>query len=249
MNRDSTWRPRATGDSRLAAIAVSLLCLASLAGFVVLAVYVQGGEVHRLDQQLLRAMRSASDVKDAIGPVWFEEMVRDVTAFGGTGPLAFIVLAVTGYLVVTGRPRTALLLVLVIVGGTALSFGLKAIIARPRPDLVPHGARVLTDSFPSGHATLSTVAYLTLASMLARVQSGRLARVYLVFLGLTIALAVGMTRVYLGVHWPSDVAGGLALGLAYASFAWLLERTLQRRRHIEPAPADEIGDGSAAPAG
>jgi undecaprenyl-diphosphatase len=214
-----------------------------LSAFLRLGAYAQRGEPHAWDEALLRVLRSPEDPANPVGPTWLEELVRDVTALGGLGVIAFVTLAVAGFLVAVGRRRTALLLCASVAGGAALSFFLKTVYGRPRPDLVPHGARVLTESFPSGHAAVSAVAYLTLGALLARVQPRRLLRTYVLGLAVLITLCVGASRVYLGVHWPSDVAGGWAFGCAWALLVWFLEGLLQRRGQVEPAPKPAPGDG------
>jgi undecaprenyl-diphosphatase len=196
-------------------------------------------EISRYDRGILRAMRSDADPSDPLGPPWFEETVRDVTALGGLGLLTLFTLIVIGYLVATRRRRTAVLLATSIAGGTALAFGLKDLFDRARPDVVPHLMHVSTASFPSGHAMLSAVVYLTLGALLAQVQSSWWLRAYVLAVAVLLAVLVGTSRVYLGVHWPSDVAGGFAVGCAWAGLAWVVERALQRRGDIEPEPTPE----------
>ena len=142
------------------------------------------------------------------------------------------------------RQRGAARLVAVSVGGgTALSSLLKLGFARPRPDLVPHAVEVYTASFPSGHAMLSAVTYLTLAALLARVQPRRRLRIYVLALAVLTSLLVGASRVYLGVHWPSDVAAGWCVGAAWALLCWLAALRLQRTGRVERADPAPPGDG------
>lgn len=234
----NTPLPSRVRDARATTWFVAGIAALGVATFLALGLYVQRGEIHRLDQALLEAVRSPEDLADAWGPTWFEESMRDLTAFGGVGPLTLVTAAVAGYLLAIRRRRTALLLVLVVAGGAAISFGLKEAFARARPEIVPHGARVLTFSFPSGHSMLSAVTYLTLAALVARVQDRRTARTYVMLLGLALTIAIGFSRVYLGVHWPSDVLAGISIGIAWSAAAWLVERRLQRAGTIEPAPPE-----------
>jgi undecaprenyl-diphosphatase len=126
-----------------------------------------------------------------------------------------------------------LLVIGAVCGGMMLSTALKMGFERPRPDLVPHATRVYTASFPSGHAMLSATAYLTLGALLARVE--KLRRIKAFFLGLAVCLTllIGISRVYLGVHWPSDVLAGWADGAAWASLCWFAALQLQRRGQVE----------------
>jgi undecaprenyl-diphosphatase len=146
--------------------------------------------------------------------------------------LTMITLAAVIYLVLAGKARVALFLLVAIGGGVVLGFALKAGFGRPRPDLVPHAVRVFTDSFPSGHSMMSAATYLTLGALLARVESYRPLKVYLVGLAVLVSLVVGISRIYLGVHWPSDVLAGWSLGAAWALFCWSVALWLQVRGRI-----------------
>ena len=205
------------------------------AGFILIADGVRGGDGLFFDRALLLALRNPADLSDPIGPRWFEEMARDVTALGGVFAIVYVTASVVIYLAMTGRRAAALFVLAAIGGGELLSNTLKLFFARARPDLVPHGMEVFTASFPSGHATLSAIAYLTLATLLARVERSRRAASFLVGLGITTTLLVGASRVYLGVHWPSDVLAGWCIGGAWASLCWLVALALQRRGEIEAA--------------
>jgi undecaprenyl-diphosphatase len=228
--------------SRLGRFELPLLVLpgfaaAALWGFVALVDEVLEGEVRDIDGRLLLSLRNPQDASDPLGPPWLEELMRDITAFGGTGPLAFITLAGMVYLLLRRRLRTALFLFAAIAGGQLLSSLLKAGFDRPRPDLVPHGMTVYTASFPSGHAMMTAIVYLTLAALLARSESRRRLKAFLLLLATSVTLMVGISRVYLGVHWPSDVLGGWMIGSAWAAGCWTLIVLLQRRGDIEGEPA------------
>jgi undecaprenyl-diphosphatase len=127
-----------------------------------------------------------------------------------------------------------------VAGGLLLSTLFKEAFDRPRPDLVTHGATVYTASFPSGHSMMAAVTYLTLAVMYARVEPRRAVKIYLIAVASLIILLVGASRVYLGVHWPTDVLAGWLAGATWALFCWLIARWLQRRGAVEP----EAGDGA-----
>ncbi len=124
-----------------------------------------------------------------------------------------------------------------VIGGVIVSQGAKLAFARPRPELVPHGAEVYTASFPSGHAMMAAVVYLTLGALLARTQSGRNVKTYVLAVALTLTLLVGASRVYLGVHWPTDVLAGWALGATWALACWLVMLWLQARGEVEAETA------------
>lgn len=194
---------------------VALLMLA----FVEIADEVGEGEARWFDEGLLYALRT-SDPADPIGPRWLEETVVEITALGGFGVLALVTLLATGFLLLQRKGLHAVMLVVATLGGTAISEGLKVGFSRPRPDLVAHAVDVTSMSFPSGHAMLSAVTYLTLGALLARAQPQRRARAYILGAAVLLTLLIGASRIYLGVHWPTDVLAGWCLGAAWALLCW-----------------------------
>lgn len=225
-----------------------LLLFAAVAwAFVELADEVVEGETRAFDRAVVTALRSADDPGDPWGPLWFEEMGRDFTALGGVGVLMLITFAAAALLALQGQRRTALFVLGAVLGGMAVSFLLKDLFDRPRPDLVPHLAEVYTSSFPSGHSMMSALTYLTLAGLLARHQRRRRVKLFLVGVAAFLALLVGASRIYLGVHWPTDVVAGWTAGAAWALGCLLGARWLGRRGDIEPEEAEE--PATPAPAG
>ncbi len=213
-----------------------LLIAAGLWAFLGLADEIREGEQFRLDRAILLAFRSPVDPTDPLGPVWLESAVRDVTALGGSVVITIVTLSAAGFLLLSGKRGAALYVLAAIVGATILSFSIKAGIERPRPDLFPHGAPVYTASFPSGHATGAAATYLTLGALLARFQRHRRLKIYLLALATILTLLIGLSRLYLGVHWPSDVLAGWTLGSCWALLCWLVARQLQRRGKVEYEP-------------
>lgn len=219
--------------------------LSTLVGFVLVAVgtwmfveladEVVEGDTQRIDRTVLLALRSSADVSDPLGPKWVEELMRDFTALGGIGVLTFVSLVVIGYLLLQRKTSTAAFVLIAVAGGLIVSHFFKWQFGRPRPDLVPHGSHVYTASFPSGHAMMSAATYLTLGALLARVHAQRRLKAYFLFLAALLSLSVGVSRVYLGVHWPTDVVAGWTLGASWAILCWLVARYLQRRGELETA--------------
>jgi undecaprenyl-diphosphatase len=194
---------------------------------------VTEGEPRHVDTSVLRALREPGDPADPVGPRWLEEAARDVTALGGYAVLTLLVASVVGYQLMARHYHAALLVLVATLGGLLLSHLLKGLYDRPRPDLVPHLVHVSTASFPSGHAMNSAVVYLTLGALLARLVEGRWVRVYFVAVAVVLTLLVGTSRVYLGVHYPTDVVAGWAAGVGWAVACWLVARRLQRRGAVE----------------
>ncbi len=203
--------------------------------FVELAEEVMEGGTRAFDDALLMALRDSADLADPIGPGWLEESVRDISSLGGFTVLALIVACATGFLVMQRRRAMALLLLVAAGSGTVVSSALKVGFDRPRPELVAHMTEVYTASFPSGHSTMAAVVYLTLGVLLARAQTTRRARVYFIVLAIGVTLLVGTSRVYLGVHWPTDVLAGWTAGAGWAVALWLVAYRLQKARKIETA--------------
>jgi undecaprenyl-diphosphatase len=192
------------------------------------------GDATKFDQTILLFFRNASDLADPIGPPWLEEAARDLTALGSYTVLSIVSSAVIIYLFMAGQRTAALWVLAAVVGGVLLSNGLKYTFERPRPDFVPHAVRVFTSGFPSGHATLSAITYLTLGGLLASLHSSTRFKVYFLALAILLTVAVGISRLYLGVHYPTDVLAGWCIGAAWAALCWVVFRALQRRGQIAP---------------
>ena len=177
------------------------------------------GRARAIDKAILLAFRNA-DPTDPVGPKWVEELARDITALGSLGVLALVIAASVLFLFITRQRVGAWMVSAATVGGIAATFVFKAVFARPRPDLLLHDAYVTSSSFPSGHAVMAAVVYLTLGALIAREFSNLLLKAYVMSVAVAVTLLVGLSRVYLGVHWPSDVLGGWSLGAAWALVCW-----------------------------
>jgi undecaprenyl-diphosphatase len=212
-----------------------LLALGAVTGgiwiFLALAGEVKEGETQALDRKILLSMRKP-DLTPRGSPA-IEEMMRDCTALGGIAVLTLLTLSTAGFLLLTGKRNMAGFLVISIGGGLLLSLALKDSYNRPRPDIVPHKSAVMTTSFPSGHSMLSTLTYLTLGALLARSYTRKRLKAYLLFLAALLSGLVGVSRVYLGVHWPTDVLAGWTAGATWATLCWLAARWLQNRKRLE----------------
>lgn len=219
-----------------------------LAGLLVLvfgeiAEEVFEGDTTWFDRTILLSLRNPADHADPLGPAWLEEAARDVTALGSYAVLGIVVVAAIAYLLLVKRSEAALWVLASVLGGMLLSNALKHSFDRPRPDLVAHAAQVFTPSFPSGHAMLSAVTYLTIGALLASMHDSRRLKVFFLGLAIFITVIVGLTRVYLGVHYPTDVLAGWCLGAAWAAICWTVFRWLQERGTVKPAVRDAIDEG------
>ncbi|APT57818.1 MAG: PAP2 family protein [Azospirillum brasilense] len=210
-----------------------LLVAGGLLGFVALAALVHGDSLEGFDRHLLLLLRDPADLERPIGPHWLPAIAQDVTALGSNVILVSVSLVVLGGLLLERKRGAALLTAVSILGGTVLSLLVKLLFERPRPDVVPHMVEVFTASFPSGHAMLSAVTYLTLGALMTRIQAGPRLKLYVMAVAVAVTLLVGASRIYLGVHWPTDVLAGWCLGSAWALSCWLVALRLQRRGQVE----------------
>lgn len=221
-------------------IAVAAVLSALLGAFWFIAEDVSEGETRAFDEMVVGWFRDAANPGHAIGPSWLEEAMRDVTSLGSFSVLTLIVVFVVGFLLITRRRLDALYLLAAVGTGTVLSMVLKAVFDRPRPELAA-SARIFSPSFPSGHATISAVVFLTLGALLASEVQSRALAVFFVGSATTLTVLVGLTRIYLGVHYPTDVAAGWALGASWALLCWALLAALRRRSAAPLAAAQPAG--------
>lgn len=215
---------------------VALLGLAFGAwAFMAIADEVVEGETAALDRRMLLALRGAGG-HDPLGPRWLELAAADMTALGSIAVLSLIVVVVAGLFATLGRRREALLMLAASGGGVALSQGLKALFGRERPDFALRAVEAMNPSFPSGHAMLSAVVFLTIGVLSAHFARQRRVKIYILGAALVATLLVGVTRVYLGVHWPSDVLAGWSLGAAWSLICWLAAWAADRPWRIRRQP-------------
>jgi undecaprenyl-diphosphatase len=221
------------GGTDLTLLWTALAVVAGVWVFVLVAVLVSAGSTQALDERILRALRDPDDPSKGLGPGWLGEVGRDLTALGGVAALCLLTAAVAGYLLICRKYRALVLLVAATGGGLVLSTVLKDSFSRPRPTVVPHLSYVSTSSFPSGHSMLSAVVYLTLGSLLAGLVRERRLKVYFLGVALVLTFLVGLSRMYVGVHYPTDVLAGWSAGLAWALLCSLAAHRLRRRGAVE----------------
>lgn len=206
---------------------VLAIIASALAAFLLLGRMVVRHPDHPLDEQLVRTLRTADG--QPVGPRWLPAAARDVTALGSTAILTPIAALAAVFLMMQRRAGAAALVVFTSISAIGLNAWLKQEFGRVRPDLVLRLVEIDSPSFPSGHATASAAIYTTVALLAARSTAMRRDRIFLVAVALAATGGVGLSRVYLGVHYPSDVAAGWALGLGWAVACHTAARQLERR--------------------
>jgi undecaprenyl-diphosphatase len=214
---------------------------AGIWGFGVLASDVEEGETSAFDRRILLSMRHPGDLSPK-GSRAFQEAARDVTGLGGITILGLVTIVSVGFLILDGKKHMAGFAAVSVTGGLLLSVLLKDIFQRPRPEIVPHVVYASNSSFPSGHSMMSAVTYLTLGALLARSQERKRLKAFLLLTAAFLSIIVGVSRVYLGVHWPTDVLAGWMAGSVWAALCWFVARWLQNRRALERETEHTISD-------
>lgn len=227
----SRWQNRSPGEVRFLVVALGI-CLAVWA-FAWVADEVGEDEHLHLEQRVMLAMRNPANLAEPVGPAWLTQVAVDVSALGGATVIILLSLLVCGHLLLRGRWRRVVILALTIAGGHALSYTLKTFYGRQRPDVVPHLAQVDSASFPSGHSLSSSVIYLTIGALLAQAVTRRREKVYLMAIAFGLTFIIGVSRVFLGVHYPTDVLAGWSAGTAWALACWLVASRFHGEREPE----------------
>jgi undecaprenyl-diphosphatase len=201
--------------------------------FLKLSSAVMEGETLAFDRQIVLALRKADNPAVPIGPAWVESSLLDLTALGGPTVITLVVLAIVGFLALQRRYHSAIAIALTAASGEILNAALKSAFMRPRPDVVPHLRAAFDTSFPSGHAMQSAIIYLTLGAMLMRLSERRLTKIYCCTVAMLATGLVGVSRVFLGVHYPTDVLAGWIVGLFWASICWLVTQHYEVRAGLK----------------
>jgi undecaprenyl-diphosphatase len=197
--------------------------------FIELADDAPEGDYLDYERTMMLWFRHGHDLTDPLGPAWLQYAAMDLTALGGAPVLLLVTLGVVGFLFMQGKRVGALLTATAIFSGWGLAHALKEVFARERPDFVPHLVEVSTMAFPSGHSMMSAVVYLTLGAMAARQTKRKRERAFVLGCACLLVLIIGVTRLFLGVHFPTDVLAGWSLGLSWALLWLAISEWISRR--------------------
>ena len=234
FRRLSEWASRAGRLEVLVLVAI-LLAVAGLWTFGLLAEEVMDGDTRKFDERILVALRQPGNLAVPIGPHWTLQVARDLTGFGSAVGIGLVTVVVAGYLSLRRRFGLLVFVLASVLTGTALSLVLKEWFHRPRPQVVPHLTDISSASFPSGHSMMSSIAYLTLAALLARATPDRKTKLYFFVVAILLTGLIGFSRLYLGVHFPTDVLAGWCIGCTWAVICSLAGHVLSRSRFIPRA--------------
>ena len=233
------WRHITSRDREELKLIVGAIVLVGVTVSLLLLVgNVMKGDTQHFDERILKALRKADNPSQPVGPHWLKSAAEDITALGSPTVLGLAVAAVVGFLALQGLYKNAVFVLVASLGGWFLNDLLKAMFARPRPSVVPHLREVFSLSFPSGHALTSAVVYLTLGVLSMRVAERPVVKWYCIAIAMSATALVGLSRLFLGVHYPTDVLGGWLVGLCWALICWLVERSLERRAGLKKERAE-----------
>lgn len=197
------------------------IALAGTLAFAELAEYVSAGTTQAFDNHVLVWLSAhRSPLTDTA--------MLELTALGTAAVVLMIAGVVSLFLVLNKHKYPALLLGVATAGGLALNMVLKIGFHRPRPHVIVWGAQAFSSSFPSGHAMSAAIVYCTVAYLAARLQKNAWSRLLTMLVALVLVALICLSRLYLGVHYPSDVAAGVIIGLAWAGFCMATLEGVQR---------------------
>lgn len=207
-----------------------LAIVAGLLIFISIANEVVEGETQHFDNYILKSLREPNDVSQPTFPDWVTTAMKDITSLGSGTVIILFTIIVTGYLLLQKKFYWLWLVLIATIGGALLVWGLKDLIGRTRPTIVTHLLEEKSLSFPSGHSMMSAIVYLTQATLLSKIEKNRKAKIYIISIALILTFLIGLSRIYIGVHYPTDVLAGWIAGISWALLCWYIASLLERRR-------------------
>lgn len=214
------------GDFRT--LVLLAVVVGSLWGFIELADEMREGGLRETDLRLLYLLRDPANPANPLGPHWLQELVRDLSALGSLPVLFLVSSAAIAALWMERQRAAALWLTVAVLGALTMNIIAKVLFARQRPDILPPELLPVSFSFPSGHAFMSAAVYFTVAALLTHVIPRRRTHVFVIVTAGLLTVLTGFSRVYLGVHYPSDVLAGWTLGLCWAALCWAVAWNLHK---------------------
>ena len=221
-----------TGLNEVRLLLVVLSVLAGVLIFISIANDVVEGETQHFDNYILKSLREPGDVSQPAFPGWVTKAMEDITSLGSATIIVLFTILVIGYLLIQKKYYWLWLVLIATIGGAILVWGLKEFIGRTRPTVVTHLLQENSLSFPSGHSMMSAIVYLTQATLLSKIQENRKAKIYIISTALLLTFLIGISRVYIGVHYPTDVIAGWVAGISWALLCWYVASILERKRNL-----------------
>jgi undecaprenyl-diphosphatase len=223
---------RKSGLNEIKILLIVLSVVAGLFIFISIANEVVEGETQHFDNYILKSLREPNDVSQPAFPEWVTDAMKNITALGSATIIVLFTLMITGYLLLQKKYYWLWLVLIATISGALLVAGLKEFIGRTRPTVVTHLLEENSLSFPSGHSMMSAIVYLTQATLLSRIEKSRRVKIYIISVALLLTFLIGISRVYIGVHYPTDVLAGWVAGISWALLCWYVASLLERRRRI-----------------
>ena len=220
-------------------LVLELIVLAGLVlAFLKIGHEIGDDSMERFDRAILLAFRASPG--DPLGSPGFEAAIMHLSGLGSGAVTGLVTVIAVAFLCLAGRWRFAALVLACALATLLAMWLLKGIYERPRPSIVTAIDPPGDASFPSGHSMISSALYLTLATMIARALPTRRLRVFAVAIGALLTLMIGVSRLYLGVHYPTDVLAGWTVGATLALACGILARKLAPKVNAhEPAMASD----------
>lgn len=196
------------------------LILSSAVLFSILAALDVRGALHGFDVAILTSL--ADGRSGEIKVARYSETMRDITSLGGTTLIIFATTATVLWFFQLGQKGKAALMALTVITSSALNNTLKQFFDLPRPDIFPHGTLVSSMTFPSGHTFTGAVTYLTIAFLIYQLEIKPQLKIFAFCTAIFVSFWIGISRLYLGVHWPSDVIASWILALGWCALCWMI---------------------------
>lgn len=233
--RSPTWLGRIWAETEPRVLAGLALAVGGIWAILLLGGEVREGETGAFDRRILLDLRVPGQPHLPIGPPWLQDVMRDVTALGSSTMVILVTSLAVAALAFHRHRRRAIVLALVMVSAQGCDELLKGLYGRARPDFALIGVYSYAQSFPSGHSSASAALWLSLATIAASFEPTWGRKAFWFVVAVIIVLGVGLSRIYLGVHWPTDVLAGWMLGAGWALGGWLAWRALDVRGGARPA--------------
>lgn len=218
-----------SGLNEIKILIIVLSIVAGLLIFISIANEVVEGETLSIDDSILKSLREPNDVSKPAFPDWVTVAMKDITSLGSAAVITLFTLIISGYLLLRKQYFRLWLVLAATIGGALLMAGLKEFIGRTRPEVVTHLLEENSLSFPSGHSMMSAVIFLTQAVLLSKIETNRKVKIYILSVALLLTFLIGISRIYIGVHYPTDVLEGWVAGISWALLCWYISTILEKR--------------------
>lgn len=205
-----------------------IIFVSSLILFLILTAAVSFNLTLSFDKTVLLSLRNKNNLSVPLFNTWLLPLMRGITFLGNSDSVTVITFLLAVYLIVKKEFGLLGIILAAIISGSLIDLFLKWYFARNRPEIVPHLVTAYYYSFPSGHAFISAVLYPAVAIIFIRITDNITVKTYITVITVLLVLLIGFSRIYLGVHFPSDVIAGWLIGLCWSSWLWILAKKMTK---------------------